>query len=47
MIVHLQTWSVQLIRHMLLEDHKTNNGEWLHGVYDDAFQYPLLEMAGP
>ena len=29
-----------------IHDHKNPRGEWLDTLYDEAMQYPMMEMAG-
>ena len=46
-IGHLTTWYVGFLKLMNSKDHKKASGEWYDTLYDDSFQHPLLEMAGP
>ena len=42
----VRTFKVALFRQIKDEDHKDKNGKYLDTLYDDAMQYPLMEMAG-
>lgn len=42
----IRTFYTELFRHIKEEDHKFKNGKWLDTMYDDAMQYPMLEMSG-
>lgn len=43
----LRTFKAKLYMKIGIEDHKDDNGNYFDAMYDDAMQYPLVEMAGP
>ena len=43
----LRTWYADLYWKIRDEDHRDSSGKYLSIGYDDAQQFPLMEMAGP
>lgn len=43
----LRTFKAKLYMKIKIDDHKDDNGDYFDAMYDDAMQYPLVEMAGP
>lgn len=43
---HLKTWKRWLWNKIEVEDLCEDNGEWFSAATDNAFMYPMLEMAG-
>ena len=42
----LRTFQRDLYLKILDSDHKDSNGNWLDTLYDEAMQYPMMEMSG-
>lgn len=42
----LRTFYVDIYRKIHDKDHKNKNGEYLDSLYDDAMQFPMMEMSG-
>lgn len=42
----IRTWKVKLVTHIPLMYHTYADGQWFTTDYDDAIQYPLVELAG-
>lgn len=42
----VRTWKVKLIHAIPLKHHLNPDGLWLNTIYDEAIQFPLLELCG-